>query len=71
MSDPVSAETPARLRRYAGRVITCLVALLVLLALDDITTGVEPSFLLEWAMVAVASVWFLAVAARTWKRRQI
>ena len=58
-------------RRHAARVVTCLLALLALLALDDITTGVEPSFLLEWLMVAFASVWFLAVGARTWKRRQI
>ena len=58
-------------RKCAGRVVTCLVALLALLALDDITTGVEPSFLMEWTMVAVASVWFLAVGARALKRRQI
>lgn len=50
-------------RRHAARVVTCLLALLALLAL--------PSFLLEWLMVAFASVWFLAVGARTWKRRQI
>ena len=53
------------------RLVTCLVALLALAALDDITTGVEPSFLLEWLMVAFASLWFLAVGVRTWKRRQI
>jgi hypothetical protein len=53
------------------RLVTCLVALLVLAALDDITTGVEPSFLLEWLMVAFASGWFLAVGALTLKRRQI
>ena len=58
-------------RQYAGRFVTCLVALLALPALDDITTGVEPSLLMEWAMVAVASVWFLAVGARALKRRQI
>ena len=58
-------------RKYAARVVTCLVALLALLALDDITTGVEPSLLMEWAMVAFASVWFLGVGARTWKRRQV
>ena len=52
------------------RLVTCLVALLALAALDDITTGVEPSFLLEWLMVAFASLWFLAVGVRTWKRRQ-
>ena len=58
-------------REHAARAVTCLVALLALLALDDITTGVEPSFVMEWLVVAFASVWFLAVGARTWKRRQI
>ena len=58
-------------RRHAARVVTCLVALLALLALDDITTGVEPSFVMEWLMVAFVTVWFLAVGVRTWKRRQI
>ena len=51
--------------------MTCVVALLALLALDDITTGVEPSLLMEWTMVAFASVWFLAAGARALKRRQI
>ena len=67
----IAEQTPSRLRKYSLGVATCLVALLALLALDDITTGVEPSFLMEWTMVAVASVWFLAVGARALKRRQI
>ena len=71
MSGQVFAERPARLRKYAGRFVTCLVALLALLALDDITTGVESGFLTEWAMVAVASAWFVSVGARSWTRRQI
>lgn len=58
-------------RKYAAASATCLVAVLALLALDDITTGVEPSFLTEWTMVAVASIWFLVVGARTWRRRRI
>ena len=60
---------PARRWRYVGRVVTCLVALLALLALEDITTSVEPSFRFEWSMVAFASVWFLAAGARAWTRR--
>ena len=64
----IAEQTPSRFREYSLGVATCLVALL---ALDDITTGVEPSFLMEWTMVAVASVWFLAVGARALKRRQI
>ena len=59
---------PAFLRKYASRVVTCSVALLVLLALDDVTTGGEPDFLSEWLMVAFASVWFPAVGARAWTR---
>jgi len=57
-------------RRYAARAVTCLVALLALLALDDITTGVEPSFVVEWLMVGCASVWLLAVGTRALRRRQ-
>ena len=70
MCNDVAEHEPSRLQRHAGRCVTCLLALLALLALDDITTGVEPSFLAEWAMVAFASAWFLAVGARTLKRRQ-
>jgi len=32
------------------------------LALDDITTGSEPSHALEWAMVASTVVWFAGLA---------
>ena len=71
MSSRISTGRLSRLRKSSGGVATCLVAFLALLALEDITTGVQPSFLLEWLMVAVASVWFLAVGARALKRRQI
>ncbi len=41
-------------------ILTVSVALvaLSLLALDDITTGNQPHFRLEWAMVAVTAAWF-------------
>lgn len=67
----IAEHTPSRFRKYSLGFATCLVALLALMALDDITTGVEPSLLMEWTVVAVASVWFLAVGARALKRRQI
>ena len=71
MSNQIAEHKPSHFRKYSVGVATCLVALLALLALDDITTGVEPGFLMEWTMVAVASAWFLVIGARTLKRRQI
>ncbi len=37
-------------------------AALAYAALDDITTGSEPSFVLEWSIVGVAAVWFSVLA---------
>jgi hypothetical protein len=71
MSNETAEHKPSLFRKYSVGVATCLVALLALLALEDITTGVQPSFVLEWLMVAFASGWFLAVGALTLKRRQI
>ena len=45
MSGRTFTEMLARWRKYCGRFTTGLVGLLALLALDDITTGKEPSFL--------------------------
>jgi hypothetical protein len=44
-------------------VLSTSILLLVLawLALDDITTGGEPSHTLEWAMVAVTAIWFSVI----------
>lgn len=70
MFDRVFAERFARPRRCVGRVVTGLAVLLAFLALDDVTTGVEPSLSGEWAAVAAAVVWFLAVGSRAWKRRR-
>ena len=41
-------------------------ALLCLLALDDITTGSEPSHALEWVMVTATAIWF---GGLFWRRR--
>ena len=71
MSNRIAEREPARLRNRSAGIATCIVALLAFLAVEDITTGVEPGFLGEWLMVAFAAVWFLAVGARPWKRRQI
>lgn len=39
-------------------IVSATLGLLALLALDDITTGSEPGYLLEWLMVATAALWF-------------
>ena len=49
-------------------VVSCLVAVLAFAAADDITTGSQPGFLLEWLMMAFAAVWFLAAGARARKQ---
>ena len=63
--------------RHAGRAnvplvavvaVSCLVAGLALAALDDITTGVEPDFALEWAFVSLAAAWFVGGGRSMWKR---
>jgi hypothetical protein len=42
--------------------ISILLLVLAWVALDDITTGQEPSHTLEWAMVAVTVIWFSVLA---------
>lgn len=51
-----------------GIAVSCVVGLLALAAADDVTTGSEPGFLLEWLFLGLAAVWFLAFGA--WARRQ-
>ena len=46
--------------------VSVALAVLCLLALDDITTGSEPSHALEWTMVAVTAVWF---GGLPWRRQ--
>lgn len=53
------------------RMMVILISVLFLgldwLALDDITTGHEPDFYLEYAMLALSAAWFAAVAV-LWRR---
>ena len=55
------------MKRAAVSLLSVLLALLCLLALDDITTGSEPGYAQEWAMVASTACWF---AALLWRRRR-
>ncbi len=52
----------------SGKALLVLVSLalglLCLAALDDITTGSEPSLAMEWAMVAATVAWFAGLARR-------
>jgi hypothetical protein len=51
----------------APRILFSLaLGLLCLAALDDITTGNEPSLALEWAVVVTTAVWLAGLA---WRRR--
>lgn len=53
--------------RIAIVLISILFLALDWLALDDITTGNQPSFYAEYAMLALSAAWFAAVAA-LWRR---
>lgn len=53
--------------RIAIILISVLFLALDWLALDDITTGNQPSFYAEYAMLALSAVWFAAVAV-LWRR---
>ncbi len=48
--------------------VSILLGVLCLLALDDITTGREPSFVLEWVIVALTGLWFAGLAWRRHRR---
>ena len=53
------------------RILVVLVSILFLaldwLALDDITTGSEPSFYMEYAVLAVSAFWFASLPL-LWRR---
>ncbi len=51
-------------------VIAVFVLLLDLLALDDITTGRQPSFALEYSMLALSVVYFAALGWLLTRRRR-
>jgi hypothetical protein len=44
-------------------------AALAYAALDDITTGSEASFVLEWSIVAIAALWFSALGVSSFRPR--
>jgi Zn-dependent protease with chaperone function len=50
-------------------VVTLLFVVLDLAALDDITTGKEPSLFLEYVVLGASLIWAALVAA-WWSRRQ-
>ncbi len=50
--------------------VSLFILLLALLALDDITTGRQPDFYLEYAIVGLAALWFGGLAALAWRRRR-
>lgn len=53
------------------RIVIILVSVLFLaldwLALDDITTGSEPDFYMEYAVLAVSALWFASLPV-LWRR---
>lgn len=59
--------TISRLLKWSA---TAAVLVLAWLALDDITTGSQPTFRLEWAMVGLAVVWLLVLGFMTARRRR-
>jgi len=50
------------MRRAIIILISIAVAFAMYAALDDITTGTEPSYVLEWCAVAVGVLWFAVLA---------
>ncbi len=57
------------MKRFVLSGISVALLALTYAALDDITTGREPSFALEWSMVVAAAIWFMALAASALRRR--
>ncbi|MCP4203037.1 MAG: hypothetical protein GY769_14030 [bacterium] len=56
------------MRKIVLYLISISVLALTYAALDDITTGREPSLVLEWLMVGAAAIWFSALAAGALRR---
>ena len=57
-----------RLKTLFLFVVTIVLLVLCWLALDDITTGTEPSKKLEWATVGLTVVWLAALGAMLRRR---
>ena len=56
------AKVEGSMKKVAVTAVSLALLVLSWLALDDITTGSEPSHALEWAMVVVTVVWFTGLA---------
>lgn len=48
-------------------IVSLVIGLLAWAALDDITTGRQPTFVLEWMMVGVAALWVVLLVI-LWRR---
>ena len=59
-----------QLPRYAIVAASTAIAVLALLALEDLTTNAQPSYAAEWTMLAFATVWFGALAVLGVARRE-
>ena len=46
------------MKRVLKHLVSIAVLLLCWAALDDITTGTEPSHFLEWTMVGIGIIWY-------------
>jgi hypothetical protein len=58
------------MRRTLIKIVSIALLLLSLAALDDITTGDQPHFYLEWIVVWLTVVWFLGlIAARITRQK--
>lgn len=56
-------------KRVAAWLVSAALIPLMWAALDDITTGSEPSHRLEWTLVALGLAWFLGLMVLRLARR--
>ena len=57
------------MKRVLISLVSVVVLLLCLAALDDITTGTEPNHILEWTMVCAGIIWYGGlIAVCRWNR---
>ncbi|MBK8042660.1 MAG: hypothetical protein IPN20_16255 [Haliscomenobacter sp.] len=59
------------LPRWAILLVSIAVLVLSFAALDDITTGTEPNFYLEYTMLFVAGLWFINLLAPLLRKGRI
>lgn len=51
------------MQRWAIMLVTLVLTLLSLAALDDVTTGDEPHFYAEYTMITATVLWYASLAA--------